>query len=142
MTVRSQTREARKSLSRGRVDEALVYLWGALEPARLERGATLRELQRLSLLVRDRGDEGQRREAERLLEAIGRSSEEGGQVEVGVVTERRAGALEEAEPATRGDDSEEGEPVEGRSTLGRLLLPIVFLVIILINVITRIADGG
>lgn len=139
MTVRSQTREARKSLSRGRVDEALVYLWGALEPARLERGAALGELQRLSLVVRDRGDEGQRREAERLLEAISRSSEEGEQVEVGVVTERRAGALEEAEPAARGE-GEEGEPVEGRSTLGRLLLPIVFLLIILINVITRIAD--
>jgi hypothetical protein len=139
MATKSDLREARKSLARGRTDEALVYLWNTLEPARLERGATLRELQRLSTLIRNQGEEAQQREAERLLEAISRSSEEGQQIEATVLTEGLTGVPEAAEPARSGT-GESGESVATRPRLGRLLLPLVFLLIILINVIARIVD--
>ncbi len=149
MSARSELRQARKSLARGRTDEALVYLWNALEPARLERAGSLRELRRLATLIRDRGDEAERRDAERLLEAIGRGSADGDQLEIGTLSRPPSGMVGgvepfeaesvDAEPADQQDDA--GEPEAGRPRLGRLLLPILVLLIVLVNVIARLLDG-
>jgi hypothetical protein len=141
MTARAELARARKSLARGRTDEALVYLWNALEPARLEGSEGLRELQRLSTAIRERGDAGERREAERLLEAIGRSSEEGKPIEVGVpaahVTE-----IPDAGASAVGDGEGKTEEAAAGSQLGRLLLPILLLLIIVINIVARFVDRG
>ena len=139
MTLSSELRAARKSLARGRTDEALVYLWNMLEPARLDRGAPLRELQRLAAVVRNQGNEAQQREAERLLEAIGRSSTDEEQIEVAVLDERLT-AVPDAMDSTASGEGGRGEPVATGTQLRRLLLPLVLLLIILINFIARIID--
>jgi hypothetical protein len=62
---------ARAALRRDRPSEALVFLWNALEPARLAGdAAALRAIGGLAERVARVGDEGERREAERLLEEI------------------------------------------------------------------------
>jgi hypothetical protein len=130
MTTRKELKAARRSLARGRTDEALVYLWNAVEPARLEGGRALSELRRLATLIAARGEEGHRREAQRLLEALGVSSEEIKQIEVGVLDE----------PAAEGEAQAEEEAKPG-SRAGRLLIPLFFLMLILLNVIARLFDG-
>ena len=63
--------QARKAVRRGAADEALVYLWNALEPARLARdGSALETIGRLAHTIAENGDSSQRRDAERLLEAV------------------------------------------------------------------------
>ncbi len=63
-------REAKSALRRGRSAEALVHLWNALEPARL--AGDRRQLEAIGGLaahVAASGEEADRAEAERLLEA-------------------------------------------------------------------------
>jgi hypothetical protein len=130
MTARKELKAASKSLARGRTDEALVYLWNAVEPARLEGGRALSDLRRLATLIAARGEEGHRREAQRLLEALGVDAEEVKQIEVGVLRE----------PAAEGEA--EADEVEKRgSRAGRLLIPLFFLMLVLLNVIARLFDG-
>lgn len=61
-------RDARRALTRGDIDEALVALWNALEPLRL-RGdrAGLKAIGEMAAYVGANGDGSQSREAERLL---------------------------------------------------------------------------
>ena len=137
MTASSELRRARRSAARGRIDEALVYLWNALEPARLEGETAVTELRRVAALISSMGDNGQRREAERLVEAIDRSSDTA-PVAVAVREHGDHDAFEDARPDV---EREAAEPVSGRPRRGGLLLPIIFLLIILINVIVRAVSG-
>lgn len=72
-------REARGALRRGRSAEALVHLWNALEPARLagDRRA-LDTIGGLAAHIAAGGEEGDRREAERLLAAAREAAVEPG----------------------------------------------------------------
>jgi hypothetical protein len=92
MFVSDGVRQARKVLARGYPDEAVVLLWNAIEPARLagDRRA-LAAIEHLALSLSREGDESQRREAEKLLEALREASQEAdrpatGHVEVGTLT--------------------------------------------------------
>jgi hypothetical protein len=72
--------QARKAVRRGASDEALVFLWNALEPARLAGdGAELERIGRLAHVIARAGDESQKREARRLLQSLDVAvAEEGG----------------------------------------------------------------
>jgi hypothetical protein len=130
----SKLADARKALSRGSVDAALVDLWNALEPARLAGDRrTLRDIEQLALRIAEE-DEGARREAERLLEAV-RGAAEG---DVAPATERVEGRVEvgaepQADPvvATR-EDRPEGPPSR-RAGLAPLIWLLVFLAVVLVN---------
>ncbi len=141
MTARAELTRARKSLARGRADEALVYLWNVLEPARLEGSERLRELQRLATAIRDGGDAGERQEAERLLEAIRRSSEEGEAIEVGVLPEQLDRRTDADDSAVGYAEEETEEPGAAASWFARLL-PLLFLLIIVLNILARLVDRG
>ena len=137
MTISSELRRARGSAARGRIDEALIYLWNTLEPARLEGGAALNELRQVAAAISKVGDDGQRREAERLLEAIRRSSD----TAPAAVAVREHDGYATPEDAHVDAERDTAEPVAQRSTLGTLLLPIIFALIILINLIVRAVSG-
>src|SRR5688500_16692771 len=69
--------EARKALTHGRADEALVHLWNAVEAARLAGdSAELHKIARLAEGIRELGDEGEQREADRLLDVLRRAAED------------------------------------------------------------------
>ena len=144
MAADDELRKVRKSLARGRSDEALLYLWNALEPARLEGGAALREVEQLAARIRAQGDENQAHEAERLLAAArgGSSAAEAPEARPQAWSpaeraEQQAQAepapAEAAEPAAEG----EPEPVPRRSGLLRFVLPAIFILIVLVNVLSR-----
>jgi hypothetical protein len=139
--VGRELKRARKSLAGGRVDEALVLLWNALEPARLEGARALRELERLAMAAGERGDAGQQREAQRLLEAVRETPAESDWIE-------RGGVLEEAGPGrdTPATDPAEARPeiereAPARRNLGRYAIPAIFLLIVLANVLARVIGG-
>jgi hypothetical protein len=136
-----ELKRARKSLARGRVDEALVLLWNALDPARLEGARALRELERLAIAVGERGDEGQQREAQRLLEAVRETPAESDWIEQSTVLEeaRPGGDTHDAVPAEAPPEIEREAPV-GRG-LGRYAIPAIFLLIVLVNVLARVLGG-
>ena len=63
--------DARNALRRGEAGEALVHLWNALEQARgTNDPETLARVAALAQQVEEEGDEGERAEAERLLEEL------------------------------------------------------------------------
>jgi len=67
-------RQARRALSRGDVDAALVHMWNAVEPLRLSGdGSGLEDVARMATHVAAHGDGSQAREAERLLEEVRRT---------------------------------------------------------------------
>lgn len=153
-----ELRQARRAVAKGRTDEALVHLWNALEPARLAGDASaLENVARLAAEIGRRGGPGEQREAERLLNAVRRSAG-AAPAEVPAAIEREAEALEPAGEIGEGEvdvvpdedvETELGEPVrprEGggrteqprRQSLARLLLPLIFVVIILVNVLNRL----
>jgi hypothetical protein len=69
--VANELRSAQQAAARGSNQEALVHLWNAVEPARLAGDARrLRVIAGIAQQVRSRGDEGEAREAERLLETL------------------------------------------------------------------------
>jgi hypothetical protein len=72
-------REARGALRKGRSAEALVHLWNALEPARLAGDRRrLDAIGGLAAHIAASGEEADRREAERLLEATREAAAEPG----------------------------------------------------------------
>ena len=132
----SELSEARKAVTRGRADEALVHLWNAVEPARLAGDTReLRTIGQLAGRIHQLGDEGQQREAERLLETV-----------QGAVEVERAPEATVALPGGDGDGSflaeeEAAEEIEeeqgGRGRLSQWLVPLIFLVIIVVNIVAR-----
>jgi hypothetical protein len=137
-----ELREARKAVTRGRADEALVHLWNALEPARLAADtAELRTIGGLAERVREVGDEGERREAERLLEALRSAVDEEREPEATVALPGEngdGGFLPEDEAA--GEVEEEQSGPGGR--LAQLLIPLIIFVIVLINVLAGLFGDG
>ena len=131
--------QARKAVRRGAPDEALVFLWNAVEPARLAGdGAALETIGGLAQAIVRGGDESQKREARRLLEML----------DVAVAEE--AGA-----PATArldADVSPVGEKLEedvvqdgaaqrgGRTPFGTILWFLVILAFVAMQVVRRFTE--
>jgi hypothetical protein len=130
--MRKELNEARKALGKGRADESLVHLWNVLEPARLagDRRA-LGAIAQLATQIREHGEPVEQREAERLLQEVRETAEEGEPEAVvslpgggdgdGYVPEGEAAGEIEAEQAGRG--------------LSRFLLPLIFLIVIIVNIV-------
>lgn len=130
--MRKELKEARKALARGRADESLVHLWNVIEPARLagDRRA-LGEIAQLATEIQQRGEGSEQREAERLLEDVRETAMEEGvpQPVVSVGGGANGGYVPEGEAA---EQVEEEQPQGG---LGRFLIPAIFLIIVIVNVI-------
>jgi hypothetical protein len=153
-------KEARRAVARGANDEALVLLWNAVEPARL-RGdrRALATIGGLAQVVQRSGDDGQRREAERLLEVLRENAEHGvapatatldarvtggGGYDAGEVAEGAGAVYEERELPDDVYVPEAGTETEGAGRAGRIgnLLWLAFVVlIILVNVIGQLRGG-
>ena len=147
-------KEARQAAARGAYDEALVFMWNALEPARLsgDRGA-LRRLGALAQGIARSGDDGQRREAERLLAELQENMEHGvtpatatldAQVEGGGgydagETVTGMGGSEPA-PGEFDLDPEEEEEQGRAGRIGNLLWLAFVVFIILVNVIGQVRE--
>lgn len=134
---------ARKALGRGATAEALVHLWNELEPARLSGdGGRLEALARLAEEIRQRGDEADRYDAERLLAELREQAEAPNAAAPATAVldaevDRTGEVLDEAEADA------EAEPAEGRSRAGGLAnwLWLVFvLVIVLANILGQLRD--
>jgi hypothetical protein len=140
-------REAKTALRHGRSAEALVHLWNALEPARLAGDRRrLDAIGGLAAHIAAGGEEADRREAERLLEATREAAAEpgafagaddvgtasvGGEVEP--VHELEPFGVEEAGPGPeRVEDPDEAE--EKRSGV-----PSIWTILIILFVIITIA---
>lgn len=138
----SELSEARKAVARGRADEALVHLWNAVEPARLAGDADeLGMVGRLAQRIHEVGDEGERRDAERLLEAVQRAAEDAREPEATVAlpgANGDGGFVPEEEAAAEVGDAE-SEP-GGR--LARYVLPLIFLIIVIVNVLAGLLGDG
>jgi hypothetical protein len=142
---------ARRALGRGATAEALVHLWNELEPARLsgDRGR-LNMLARLAEEVRQRGDEADRHEAERLLRELREQAEapEAAAPATAVLGAEvtRAGGDGATGRGGGGDAEVEAEaepPEQAGSPLGGLAnwLWLVFvLLIVLANVLGQLRD--
>jgi hypothetical protein len=139
--MRKELNEARKALGKGRADESLVHLWNVLEPARLAGDQrALAAIAELATRIREHGEPVEQREAEHLLQEIHETVAEEGEPEAvvalpgggngdGYVPESVAAGEVEQEQAGRG--------------LSRFLLPLVFLIIIVVNIVARLTgDGG
>jgi hypothetical protein len=131
--MRKELKEARKALAKGRADESLVHLWNVLEPARL--AGDRRELGAIAQLateIRERGESVEQREAERLLQEVRETALEEGQPEpvVSVPGSGNGGGY-----VTEGEAAEEVEGEQSGGGLARFILPAIFLVIVIVNVI-------
>ena len=68
--------DARRALRQGEAGEALVHLWNALEQTRgTDDRETLARVAALAQEIEEKGDEGERAEAERLLEEVHESAD-------------------------------------------------------------------
>jgi hypothetical protein len=138
----SELSEARRAVTRGRADEALVHLWNALEPARLAAdSAELRRIGGLAERVREVGDEGERREAERLLEALRSAFEDEREPEATVALPGEngdGGLLPEDEVAAEVEEEQSGPGAR----FAQLLIPLIILVIVIINVLAGLFGDG
>lgn len=164
----SGLRDARRALAGGAQDEALVYLWNELEPVRVagdRRG--LAAIARMATQIAETGDEGQRRDATRLLEAVAEAEATAAEEEVlatvgldaGVghgdvyapqppqpvpqwLPEPGAERLPGEEPM-RGEEPvavEEGEEQEKRPRLASLLWAAIVIGVILLNILRDAFD--
>ena len=131
--MRKELKEARKALAKGRADESLVHLWNVLEPARLagDRG-DLRTIAQLATEIQERGEPVEQREAERLLQEVRETAEQEGQPEP-VVSYPGSGNGGGYVPEGEAAGEVEGEQTGGG--LSRFILPAIFLIIVIVNVI-------
>lgn len=138
-------KKARKSLNEGRVDEALLYLWNALEPARLEGRRAVRDVAQLAVAAARRGDESQKAEAQRLLDSLSELSDDADAEAAETVTVQDAAPPAPspepgAETETAAGTEAESEPdpeTPARRNLGRYAIPAIFILIVLVNVLAR-----
>lgn len=145
----NELKAARKSLNAGRIDEALLHLWNGLEAVRLGGGSERRVFEQLAADVRARGDEGERKEAERLLAELEPVGDGGPSVWTvadgapGAPVERSAGEDVAAEVASEDSPITSEEQMQGRRSpgLGRLLFPLLILLFVLVNLIRQLAGG-
>ena len=133
---------ARRAVTRGRADEALVHLWNAVEPARLAgNSAELLRIARLAERIRDLGDEGEQREADRLLDILRRAAEDEREPEATVAlpdANGDGGVLPEDEAAAEVEQEQSGPGAR----LAQLLVPLIILVIVIINVLAALFGDG
>jgi len=141
-------REARGALRRGRSAEALVHLWNALEPARLAGDRKrLETIGGLAAHAAASGEEGERAEAERLLEAVREAAaepgsfagaEDVGTASVGGETPRELEhfGLEDAGPSLPSEDAAEPDEEAGGRRSG---VPSIWTILIILFVIITIA---
>jgi hypothetical protein len=123
-----------------------VHLWNAVEPARLAGDAgRLRAIAGLAQRVRSQGDEGEAREAERLLDTLRDAVEHGDglapateQLDAEVYA---GGEMIDSGEMTAGADME-GETEQRASRIGNLVWLALIVVIILFNVLGQLRDGG
>jgi hypothetical protein len=141
--VADAVRSAQRAVGRGANQEALVHLWNAVEPARLAGdGRRLGTIAALAQMIRARGDEGEAREAERLIETLrGAVSAEGG---IAPATERLDAEVYASGGRVDEDFTPAGEVPEeeagGRGArIGNLVWIALVVAIILFNVF---ADRG
>jgi hypothetical protein len=137
--VADELRSASQAVGRGSNQEALVHLWNAMEPARLAGDARrLRSIAGLAQRIRSQGDEGEAREAERLLEQL-RSTvgDDGG---IAPATGRL-----DAEVYASGEPAEDLQPEEeqtGRGIrIGNLVWIALVIAIILFNLLGERGGG-
>ena len=136
--------DARRALRQGEAGEALVHLWNALEQARgTNDPETLARVAALAQQVEDEGDEGERAEAEQLLEELRDAAEltveepdaEDEQwVLPGRETESRPRVEVPDEPAEVEEDEEPRS--RGRAALGWLIPIAIFLFFTLRDVLS------
>jgi hypothetical protein len=139
-----ELRSAQRAVGREAYQEALVHLWNAVEPARLAGDARqLNAIGGLAQVIRTRGDEGEAREADRLLETLrGAVAAEGG---VAPATARldaevyASGEPLEGDIATGGQGGAEEEGTGRGVRIGNLVWIVLVIAIILFNVL---ADRG
>ena len=131
--MRKELKEARKALAKGRADESLVHLWNVLEPARIagDRG-DLRTIAQLAEEIQARGEPVEQREAERLLQEVRETAEQEGEPEA-VVSYPGSGNGGGYVP--EGEAAEEVEGEQSGGGLSRFILPAIFLIIVIVNVI-------
>jgi hypothetical protein len=134
--VRKELKEARKALAKGRTDESLVHLWNVLEPARLagdrrELGA----IAQLATQISQHGDPVEQREAERLLQEVGETATADGEPEAVVSYPSGNGGGY----VTEGEAAEEVEGEQSGGGLSRFILPAIFLIIVIVNVIAGLS---
>ena len=155
-------REARRALARGDVDLALVLLWNAVEPHRLEGDrAGLEAIGRMAASIAERGDPSQAPEAARLVEEVrevlayesGREAEPVAHVSAGferaeelVVAVEPPASTAQVEPVETFETVETLEGPPGaerperpeRSKLTGLIWAILVAIFILLNVVNRL----
>ena len=161
----SGLRDAQRALARGATEEALVYLWNELEPARLagdRRG--LAAIGRMAAAIAEHGDAAQRRDASCLLAEL----EEASAAEAAPAPEPVPLAIgtepvREDEPAppfeplpeaarpvmpeaaterapVAGEEDAEGEP--GRPRIASLLWAALVVAVILLNIVRNLLEGS
>ncbi len=142
-------RDARRALARGQTDEALVDLWNALEPLRLDDDrAGLKAVGEMAAQIAARGDGSQVREAERLLgqvrallqrDAVAEPVTVGGGNPDVVVFSETAGYDGADESEYEGEYDAEYEPPEEddvRPKLGRLVWALIVAAFVIFNIVS------
>jgi hypothetical protein len=143
--------QARRAVRRGAADEALVFLWNALEPARLAGdGSALETIGRLAHTIAEKGDSSQRRDAERLLETLQTTVAEDEEMPATARLDAELSTvgqtLEEDAAATRPREGMDGEAVdpEGRPRggipFGTLLWFAILAAVIVMNALRRLNE--
>jgi hypothetical protein len=145
--------QARRAVRRGAADEALVFLWNALEPARLAGdGSALETIGRLAHTIAEKGDSSQRRDAERLLEtlqtAVAEDEEMPATARLDADLSPVAETLEEdgVRAAVRAREGMDGEAVdpEGRPRggipFGTILWFAILAAVIVMNALRRLGE--
>ena len=145
----SSVKDARKALGRGDLDEALVVLWNEFEPARLAGDRRrLRAIEGLATRVAQEGDEGQRRDAERLLEMLARAPDDEGasvpsiaevEAEPAPLGEEHEHPLEPEELEHPLEDEAEGER-KGRFSIGPIVWLLILLAFLVLNALNGLRD--
>lgn len=134
--MRNELKEARKALERGRADESLVHLWNVLEPARLAGDRrTLGAIAQLAMRISEGGEATEQREAARLLEAVRETAADEAEPEATVALPGGNGGAYVPEAEAAGEVEAEQET---RGRLSQFLIPLIFLIIIAVNVIARL----
>jgi hypothetical protein len=147
-------RDARRALDRGDVDEAMVMLWNALEPLRLDGdGAGLERVGQLASEIASGAESSYAVEAERLLAAVRALTAEGATpsatVEHGLpeTLERWIDEAVRSGERVGGDDrpptlEEVDDAEEGGRRLGPLVWALLAGLFLLLNVLGNVFGDG
>jgi hypothetical protein len=135
----SNVRAAAGAVRRGANQEALVLLWNELESARLagDRSA-LETIGRIAGHIAEEGDEAERREAERLVDAVRAAEEEDGSMPATGRIEAELSPIGE-----RVEQTLEEEAGDRRSTglqLGPFVWFLILLAIVVLNLLGQLRD--